>query len=77
MNPFFFANLGGHPTYHVNADDRLSVVRGFDLAQCRAALTLPDLQRTVRVAVERRKRALERDIEARLRAVSVGPERGR
>ena len=77
MNPFFFANLSGQPAYRVSADDRLSVVPGFDLAQCRAALALPDLQRAVRLAVERRKRALERDIEARLRAVRIGPERGR
>ena len=42
------------------AVDRIARVKTFDSDQCRAALALPDLQKTVIEAVERRLRALEK-----------------
>jgi len=50
-----------HAYYSTGAADRLDTVKRFDAAQCRAALTLPDLQKTVRTAVERRLRKLEQE----------------
>ena len=73
-NPFYLATYNGHATYNTAADDRLSCVRGFDLAQCLAALALPDLQKTVRMAVERRQRALRRETADTLRGVAIGKE---
>ena len=75
-SPFYLATYDGHATYSTSVDDRLSCVRGFNLAQCLAALMLPDLQRTVRLAVERRKRALQRETADKLRGAAIGPERG-
>lgn len=42
------------------AVDRIARAKTFDADQCRAALTLPDLQKTVIEAIERRLRALTR-----------------
>lgn len=42
-------------------EDRLCRVKNFTLAQCRQALALDDLQKTVRLALERRVRKLERE----------------
>ena len=42
------------------AYDRIIRVRNFNLAQCRQALALDDLQKTVRTALERRIRKLEK-----------------
>jgi hypothetical protein len=58
-NPFFARNYGGVDCYYTGADDRARVVAGFDLAQCRAALRVPELQKSVRLAVERRMRKLQ------------------
>lgn len=59
-NPFFAGEYGGHRTYAMTADDRISRVRHFDRRQCLAALALPDLQKTVSRAVERRLRQIDR-----------------
>ena len=78
MNPFETGQIyNGHRLQHCGVDDRIACVKEFDFAQCRAALALPDLQKTVRVAVERRLRALQRDLNQKLCAVKIGPERGR
>ncbi len=78
MNPFETGQIyNGHRLQHCDAHDRITCVKEFDLAKCRAALALPDLQKTVRVAVERRLRALQRDLDQKLCAVKIGPERGR
>ena len=42
----------------VTVDDRLDMVKKFNVAQCRAALKLPYIQKTVRKALERRLRKL-------------------
>lgn len=57
LNPFKNEFHGG---YAVDVQSRLDCVRQFDLVECRAALKLPDLQKTVRVAVERRIRKLHK-----------------
>ena len=67
MNPFETGQVYGRiRLQHLDAQDRITCVKEFDFAQCRAALALPDLQKTVLEAVERRLRVLRR-----------GPERKR
>ena len=58
-NPFARGVYGGQRTYIVTAGERVREVRGFDRAQCLAALHVDDLQATVRRAVEQRLRALD------------------
>ena len=48
--------------YLVTADDRAHAARTFDLEECRRALKMPDLQKTVRTAIERRMRKLEKEV---------------
>lgn len=55
-NPFR-ASGGG---FWGTVEDRLHMAKGFGAVQCRAALELPDLQKTVRTAIERRLRKFER-----------------
>lgn len=62
QNPFAVQLHGGIQAYTCSADDRISRVQHFDRKQCLAALALPDLQRTVARAVERRLRQLERGL---------------
>lgn len=63
MSPFETGQIYGRTRLqYLDAHDRITCVKEFDLAKCRAALALPDLQKTVRVAVERRLRALQRDL---------------
>lgn len=54
------SDAGPVQTYHCAVDDRLRVVPKLTAAQCEAALRMPDLQVTVRKAVERRLRALSK-----------------
>ena len=78
MNPFETGQIyNGHRLQHCGVDDRIACVKEFDFAQCRAALALPDLQKTVLEAVERRLRVLRRDLTQKLSALDIGPERGR
>lgn len=58
LNPFFAGSYNGHDCYHLAADARMRAVEAFDLAQCRAALEIEPLQKTVRQAIERRMRKL-------------------
>ena len=59
-NPFLNPQYGpGIQT--VSAAERIEDVKKFTAAQCRAALRLPDLQATVRQAIERRQRQLCKD----------------
>ena len=61
MNPFETGQVyNGHRLQTCDAQDRITCVKEFDADQCRAALTLPGLQKTVRIAIERRLRALAR-----------------
>lgn len=59
-HPFHAGSWNGHDFLHITVDDRLRVLKHFDAAQCRRALALTDLQITVRTALERRLRQLER-----------------
>ena len=59
-HPFYSGTYNGRDCYCVTADDRVKRVVEFDLATCSAALDLPDLQASVRTAIERRIRKLER-----------------
>lgn len=60
-NPFASVRYGDLQTYHVTVDDRIQAVRDFNAAQCRAALRLDDLQKTVERAVKARLRHIERE----------------
>ncbi|MCM2494571.1 hypothetical protein [Burkholderia glumae] len=51
MNPFLGPLYGDVQTECCTADDRIRMVRDFDRVQCEAALTVPNLQKTVRRAV--------------------------
>lgn len=59
-NPFKAGEPGGVQTYYGTADDRILAVGRFDRIQCEAALQLPDLQKTVAAAVQRRLRHLDK-----------------
>lgn len=56
-------------------EDRIALVRDFTAQQCQQALALPHLQRTVRLAVERRQRVLEKEAQAKERPVSPPTKR--
>lgn len=46
---------------HSDVESRLAKVKDFDAETCARALKLPNLQKTVRVAIERRLRKLQRE----------------
>ena len=57
-NPFEKTLYGGIKVGVCDAADRLALVAGFCEAQCRAALLLPDLQKAVRAAIQKRLKTL-------------------
>lgn len=59
-NPFFAYQTEGRDFYYTDAASRMRAVESFDLKQCRAALKVDPLQVTVRRAIERQIRKLER-----------------
>ena len=58
-NPFFASRYFGHDSFYVDAESRLDKVKSFTAAECRAALKLTDLQKAVRLAIERRLKRLK------------------
>lgn len=62
MSPFTssITNFYGRRVEETSAEGRIRMAAGFNRADCEAALKLPDLQKTVRTAVERRLRPLKR-----------------
>jgi len=62
LGPFLtgFNPIDQRPMGAVAARDRIEMVKGFTAAQCQAALRVADLQQSVRDAIERRLRELER-----------------
>ncbi len=59
---FTATRYGGRQTYYVSAADRLrAVAECTDAAMLRDTLAYPELQATVRAAVERRLRRLDRE----------------
>ncbi|MBO3274166.1 hypothetical protein [Pseudomonas schmalbachii] len=59
-HPFYSGTFHGHHFYCMTADDRIQRVASFDLDTCHRALALGGLQKSVRQAIERRMRQLER-----------------
>lgn len=59
-HPFYSGTYDGRDCFYMTADDRVKRVAEFDLQTCRRALELAYLQATVRGALERRVRKLER-----------------
>lgn len=57
-NPFFAWIYDGGPAYDFDAVSRIERVARFNTDQCRRALHVRGLQKTVRTAVERRLRKL-------------------
>lgn len=66
MNPFLTNIVGfdGERIEERGADDRVRMIESFNIPQCEAALRLPDIQKTVRRALERRLRKLNREVDA-------------
>ncbi len=58
-NPFFASRYGDMATFYLDAVNRLERVKRFGRAQCADALCVKGLQKTVRIAIERRLRRLE------------------
>ena len=61
LGPFVTGTHEGHHVGEVTVDGRLHMVKSFDREQCKEALAMPHLQATVRRAVERRMRQLDRE----------------
>ena len=59
-DPFKAEVLHGMQTYYCTVEDRVRAVAWFDRARCEAALALPDIQKTVAAAVQRRLRYFDR-----------------
>lgn len=57
-HPFYAGRYWQRPTMHMDADSRLDVVKRMDRATLKRALRVPHLQKTVRLAIERRLRKL-------------------
>lgn len=62
-NPFYSGSFQGKSYFTLDAADRVRMVANFNRYQCRAACKLSGLQRTVRTALERRLRKLERTLD--------------
>lgn len=58
MNPFCWI-MNGHEVQALDAQSRIHRLREFSPAQLRAVIALPDVQKTVRAAAERRLKQLE------------------
>lgn len=61
-NPFLttFTGFDGKPLQELGAEGRIRMVCGFDRAACENGLLTPHLQKTVRAAIQRRLRQLQR-----------------
>ena len=57
-DPFMTGQWGGQPVGAVGADDRISMVKNFDLEEIDQALRVQGLQKTVIAALNRRRRQL-------------------
>jgi hypothetical protein len=59
-HPFFAFSSHGRDFYHCDIASRVDAVKKFTIEQCRTALELDGLQKSVRTAIERRIRKLEK-----------------
>ncbi|MBI4714424.1 MAG: hypothetical protein HY760_00495 [Nitrospirae bacterium] len=66
-NPFLKIGYGGRAMGPVTVEDRLNMMKKFDVTQCRAALKLPYIQKTVRKALVRRLRQLGGEVMGAMR----------
>lgn len=57
-NPFKGPCYEGRQLYHMTAEDRIRMVKDFNAEQCEAALSVPNLQKTVGRAIQVRLRKL-------------------
>ena len=60
MKPFFAMTYDGRDFFHTSAEDRIRAVATFNKTTCIAALKQFDLQKTVRNAIERRLKQLNK-----------------
>jgi hypothetical protein len=60
-DPFMTGTWGGRPIGAVTAGDRLSMVKGFSLQEIDQALQLDHIQKSVRAALQRRRRQILRE----------------
>jgi hypothetical protein len=58
-DPFAISDSVYQTCSYVDAASRLEAVKSFSKMDCRAALKMPDLQKTVRRAIERRLKRME------------------
>jgi len=63
VNPFVVKSFdGAHEMQAWDAESRIAAVKSFNAEECERALGVPNLQRMVRAAVERRLRQLAREL---------------
>ncbi len=62
-NPFKSYEIDGMKFYAIGADDRISMVKKFDLVKCEAALRVDGVQKTVVAAIKRRQKILRAEAE--------------
>lgn len=53
-HPFYSSTYNGHDCIDMTVDDRIRRVKEFTAEQCHAALSVPDLQKSVITALNRR-----------------------
>ncbi len=58
VNPFYSYSHDGRDFFAIGTDDRLRALKTFTLQECRAALALTNLQKSVRTALESRAKKL-------------------
>lgn len=56
LGPFTTGEVDGHPVGYTDVQSRLAMVKSFTRYECEQALAMPNLQATVRKAVERQLR---------------------
>jgi hypothetical protein len=62
QNPFYTNTYDGKDFYALASYDRIRMVRDFTFYQCHVALQVDNLQKTVRTAINRRIRKLEKSV---------------
>lgn len=62
-NPFKSFEIDGEKFYAFVAEDRIAMVKKFDLVQCEAALRVDGVQKTVVAAIKRRQKVLRAEAE--------------
>lgn len=63
LGPFQTGTYQGEPIGHLGAAERMQAAESFSAQQCRQALDMPYLQKSVRTVVERRLRRVEKEMK--------------